>query len=59
MSKEEMVDNLGVIARSGSLAFLEDPNLNAKDKANAIIGQVGCVAVVPHVKEDALFRKLW
>lgn len=41
MSKDEIVNNLGTIAKSGSLAFLEDPNLNAKDKANAIIGQFG------------------
>ncbi|GIX62651.1 heat shock protein 75, putative [Babesia caballi] len=41
MSKEEIVNNLGTIAKSGSLAFLEDPALNAKDKANAIIGQFG------------------
>lgn len=41
MSKDEIVNNLGTIAKSGSLAFLEDPTLNAKDKANAIIGQFG------------------
>nr|PVC50759.1 heat-shock protein [Theileria orientalis] len=41
MSKEEIVNNLGTIAKSGSLEFLEDPTLNAKDKANAIIGQFG------------------
>ncbi|GBE60259.1 heat shock protein [Babesia ovata] len=41
MSKDEIVNNLGTIAKSGSLAFLEDPSLNAKDKANAIIGQFG------------------
>ncbi|EAN33991.1 Hsp90 family protein [Theileria parva strain Muguga] len=41
MTKEEIVNNLGTIAKSGSLEFLNDPNLNAKDKANAIIGQFG------------------
>ncbi|ORM39499.1 putative heat shock protein [Babesia sp. Xinjiang] len=41
MDKEEIINNLGTIAKSGSLAFLEDPSLNAKDKANAIIGQFG------------------
>ncbi|EKX73788.1 heat shock family protein [Theileria equi strain WA] len=41
MSKDEIINNLGTIAKSGSLEFLEDPSLNAKDKANAIIGQFG------------------
>ncbi|XP_954026.1 heat-shock protein, putative [Theileria annulata] len=41
MTKEEIVNNLGTIAKSGSLEFLEDPTINAKDKANAIIGQFG------------------
>uniref|UniRef100_A0A0G4H766 Histidine kinase/HSP90-like ATPase domain-containing protein n=1 Tax=Chromera velia CCMP2878 TaxID=1169474 RepID=A0A0G4H766_9ALVE len=41
MTKEEMIDHLGTIAKSGSMSFLEDPSLDAKDKANAIIGQFG------------------
>lgn len=41
MSKEEIIDNLGTIARSGSQAFLEkikDKDVNAAD---SIIGQFG------------------
>lgn len=39
MSKEELENNLGTIARSGSLAFKQE-NLNAKDEID-IIGQFG------------------
>eukprot|EP00916_Digyalum_oweni_P016869 GHVL01027681.1.p1 GENE.GHVL01027681.1~~GHVL01027681.1.p1 ORF type:complete len:713 (-),score=133.17 GHVL01027681.1:1435-3573(-) len=41
MSRKEIVDNLGTIAKSGSVDFLNDPVLNAKEKADKIIGQFG------------------
>ncbi|KAF8821045.1 putative heat shock protein 75, partial [Cardiosporidium cionae] len=41
MDKQEMIENLGTIAKSGSLEFLENSSLSAKDKANAIIGKFG------------------
>ncbi|XP_017787134.1 PREDICTED: heat shock protein 75 kDa, mitochondrial [Nicrophorus vespilloides] len=44
MSKDELISNLGVIARSGSKAFLEklkDKNAAGGENANNIIGQFG------------------
>jgi len=44
MSREEMTDNLGTIARSGSKNFiknLEDKEANTKDLEDGIIGQFG------------------
>jgi len=41
MTKDELISNIGTIARSGSLEFVNDPDINAADKANAIIGQFG------------------
>jgi molecular chaperone HtpG len=39
MSRKEMIENLGTIARSGTRAFLE--SATAKDKGAALIGQFG------------------
>jgi len=39
MSRKEMIENLGTIARSGRRAFLE--SASAKDKGAALIGQFG------------------
>jgi molecular chaperone HtpG len=39
MSRDEMVDNLGTIARSGTQAFVE--KLNAGEGALKLIGQFG------------------
>jgi len=39
MSRKEMIENLGTIARSGTRAFLE--SASAKDKGAALIGQFG------------------
>jgi molecular chaperone HtpG len=39
MSRKEMIENLGTIARSGTRAFLE--GATAKDKGAALIGQFG------------------
>ena len=41
MSKEEMMDNLGTIARSGSKAFMEQVKDQDQSDPNAIIGQFG------------------
>lgn len=41
MTKDELISNLGTIAKSGSLEFLNDNKLSTKDKADAIIGQFG------------------
>lgn len=43
MTKEELLSNLGVIARSGSKAFLEQLKNKAAEQGNAgnIIGQFG------------------
>lgn len=43
MTEEELKDNLGTIARSGSKAFIEkvQEGANSKDAANTIVGQFG------------------
>nr|QWV59565.1 heat shock protein 90-1 [Lasioderma serricorne] len=41
MTKEELISNLGVIARSGSKAFLEQVKKQQNNNANNIIGQFG------------------
>jgi len=42
MTKEELIDNLGIIARSGSKAFLEEMRAqNKPENAGNIIGQFG------------------
>jgi len=41
MTREEMQENLGVIARSGSKAFVKDVLSGSKDSASNIIGQFG------------------
>ena len=41
MSKQEMMDNLGTIARSGSKAFMEQMKDQGQSDPNAIIGQFG------------------
>lgn len=43
MSKEELISHLGVIAKSGSKAFLEQLKSNdlSSDSTNNIIGQFG------------------
>ena len=41
MTKQEMIDNLGTIARSGSKAFMEKMKETGKMDAKDIIGQFG------------------
>jgi len=41
MTREELIRNIGTIAKSGSLDFVNDDSIGAGDKANAIIGQFG------------------
>ncbi|CAG9090761.1 unnamed protein product [Plutella xylostella] len=41
MTKEELTDNLGTIARSGSKSFIEEIKKQGAEQANSIIGQFG------------------
>lgn len=41
MTKEELVQNLGTIARSGSKSFIEEVKKKGTNEANSIIGQFG------------------
>lgn len=41
MTKEELVQNLGTIARSGSKSFIEEVKKKGANDANSIIGQFG------------------
>ena len=41
MSKEDMIQNLGTIARSGSKAFMDEMKEQGQADPNAIIGQFG------------------
>lgn len=41
MTKDELTQNLGTIARSGSKSFIEEIKKQGKDQANSIIGQFG------------------
>merc|ERR1719328_768592 len=41
MTKQEMIDNLGTIARSGSKAFMQQMKETGKMEAKDIIGQFG------------------
>ncbi|MBM4223106.1 MAG: molecular chaperone HtpG, partial [Gammaproteobacteria bacterium] len=41
MSKQELIDHLGVIARSGTHDFLKDKNSSSEQSLNELIGQFG------------------
>lgn len=41
MTKEELVQNLGTIARSGSKSFIEEVKKQGAEQASSIIGQFG------------------
>ncbi|CAB3224999.1 unnamed protein product [Arctia plantaginis] len=41
MTKEELTENLGTIARSGSKSFIEEIKKKGAEQANSIIGQFG------------------
>lgn len=41
MTKQELTDNLGTIARSGSKSFLEEIQKKGAEQASTIIGQFG------------------
>lgn len=41
MTKEELTENLGTIARSGSKSFIEEIKKQGAEQASSIIGQFG------------------
>lgn len=41
MTKEELTQNLGTIARSGSKSFIEEIKKQGAEQASSIIGQFG------------------
>lgn len=41
MTKEELTENLGTIARSGSKSFIEEVKKKGAEQASSIIGQFG------------------